>query len=111
MGCGDTKSPRGSADRAYPWVTSVSFSHDGRRLASGSEDKTLRLWDVETQKALGAPLTGHTQGVTSVSFSHDGRRLASGSQDNTLRLWDVETQKALGAPLTGHTQCGDQCVL
>jgi WD40 repeat protein len=84
-------------------VTSIAFSPDGRTLASGSVDQTIRLWDVRTHKQIGAPLTGHTGFVESVAFSADGRILASGSDDKTIRLWDVRTHKQIGAPLTGHT--------
>jgi uncharacterized membrane protein YqiK len=68
-------------------VGAVAFSSDGHCLVSGSADKTLRLWDVQTGQPLGEPLRGHGGSVLSVAFSPDGRCLVSGSQDETLRLW------------------------
>jgi len=83
-------------------VISVVFSPDGKRIASGSSDKTICLWDAETGLQLGSPLTGHTGPVCSVAFSPDGKRIASG-YDKTICLWDTETGLQLGSPLTGHT--------
>ena len=71
-------------------VWSVAFSPDGKTLASGSWDKTVRLWDVETEQLLHI-LTGHTNDVTSVTFSPNGQTLASGSWDGTIRLWQPHT--------------------
>ena len=76
------------------WVYSVSYAPDGKTLASGSEDKTVKFWDVGTGKEL-KTLKGHQDRVNSVSFSPDGKTLASGSADNTVKLWDVGTGKEL----------------
>ncbi len=70
------------------WVSSVAFSPDGRLLASGSHDYTIKLWEVATGNLV-RTLSGHTDDVNSVAFSPDGRLLASGSEDTTIRLWYV----------------------
>jgi WD40 repeat protein len=68
----------------------VAFSADGRRLLSGSDDDTVKIWDVESGANVGT-LEGHSGGVSSVAFPADGRRLASGSWDHTVKIWDVES--------------------
>jgi WD40 repeat protein len=70
-------------------------------LASGSEDKTVKLWSIESQKEV-TTLQGHSSYVLSVAFSPDGKYLASGSNDNTVKLWSVESQKEI-ATLQGHS--------
>ena len=79
----------------------VAFSPDGRLLASGSSDKTMKVWEVASG-ALLRTLEGHTWSVNSVAFSPDGRALASASWDNTIRLWDAAS-RALLRTLEGHT--------
>jgi WD40 repeat protein len=58
-------------------------------LASGSSDKTVKLWSVESQKEV-TTLQGHDNTVNSVAFSPDGKYFASGSWDNTVKLWSLE---------------------
>ena len=70
------------------WVNSVSFSTDGNTIASGSYDKTIRLWNANTGRHI-RTLTGHTHWVYSVAFSPDGKTIASGSSDRTVLLWEL----------------------
>jgi RNA polymerase sigma factor (sigma-70 family) len=81
-------------------VVGVALSPDGKVLASGSADKTIKLWDVKTGQNT-ATLMGHTDQLCCVALSPDGKTLASGSADETVRLWDVRTGKNT-AILTGH---------
>ncbi|CAG7845869.1 COMPASS-like H3K4 histone methylase component WDR5B {ECO:0000303/PubMed:19567704} Short=AtWDR5B {ECO:0000303/PubMed:19567704} [Serendipita indica DSM 11827] len=83
-------------------VGAVAFSPAGHRVVSGSDDETLRLWDVDTGAQVGLPLRGHAGMVCSVAFSPDGRSIVSGSYDRTIRLWDVDTGAQIGMPLEGH---------
>ena len=71
-------------------VTAVAFSPDGKTVASGSWDNTVRLWDAATGEER-QKLEGHDNVVTAVAFSPDGKTVASGSGDNTVRLWDATT--------------------
>ena len=82
-------------------VWGVAVTADGRLAVSGSSDKTVRVWDVETGKCL-ATLEGHTASVWGVAATGDGRVAISSSGDSTVRVWGVETGKCL-ATLEGHT--------
>jgi WD40 repeat protein len=79
---------------------------DGRPVAvTGSDDDTVRVWDLTTGQQLGQPLTGHTDSVWAVTTAvlDDRPVVVSGSDDNTVRVWDLATGQQRGQPLTGHT--------
>jgi WD40 repeat protein len=80
-------------------VSSLVFSSAGR-LASGSEDKTVRVWDGFTGQQLWAS-NAHQDGILAVAFSSDAKKLASASKDKTVKLWDVNTAQEL-ATFVGH---------
>ena len=88
-------------------VNSLAFSPDGSRLASGSDDNLVRLWNTTLGRPI-ADLEGHSNRVWSVAFSPDGLQLASGSYDRTVRLWDA-ISGVLIAELEGHSD-RIQCV-
>ncbi|KAG9231601.1 putative WD-repeat protein [Amylocarpus encephaloides] len=71
-------------------VSSVAFSPDGKQVVSGSDDRTVQLWDTATGAAL-QTFEGHSNWVTSVAFSPDGKQVVSGSRDKTVRVWDAVT--------------------
>ncbi|MEH2253209.1 WD40 repeat domain-containing protein [Nostoc sp.] len=68
----------------------MAFSSEGERIVSGSNDKTVRLWDVNGQP-IAQPFVGHEDWVNSVAFSPDGERIVSSSYDETIRIWDATT--------------------
>ena len=76
----------GKSDDLY--IRSVCFSPDGKYLATGGEDKQLRIWDIE-QKRIRDIFSGHQQEIYSLDFSFDGRLVVSGSEDKTARIWDM----------------------
>jgi hypothetical protein len=85
-------------------IVCLSLTPDGRRAITGAgdisgQDRTLRLWDLETGRGL-LTLEGHAGWVTGVSLTPDGRRAVSAGDDHTLRVWDLETGVCLRA-LTG----------
>jgi len=82
-------------------VNAVAYSPDGTRIVSGSDDKTLKVWDASSGAEL-ATLAGHAGDVNAVAYSPDGTRIVSGSCDATLKMWDAAASTVL-ATLTGHT--------
>ncbi|KIK51049.1 hypothetical protein GYMLUDRAFT_407863 [Collybiopsis luxurians FD-317 M1] len=108
--CGSFKEPRVLSDLCAPEpelftgslnVSSVAFSPDGCRIVSGSNDKTVRIWNAETGELLGNSSKGQTGWVSSVAFSPDGCRIVSGSNDKTVRVWNAETGEPLGSSCKG----------
>ena len=81
-------------------VNHVSFSPDGRTIASASFDNAVKLWNARDGKFL-LTLRGHVSPVYQCSFSADSRLLVSSSKDTTLKVWDVRTGK-LHTDLPGH---------
>ena len=89
-------------EKHYKSVSTVAVTPDGRYAVSGSEDMTLRLWELATSKCLRL-FDGHWLGVTSVVITPDGRFAVSGSEDTSLRLWDLATGNCLRV-YEGHKQ-------
>ena len=76
--------------RHTDWVRSLIFSSDGAFLVSGSDDKTINLWDIQTGVVI-KTFYGHTGPVLSISISLDCTRIASGSRDKTVCVWNTQT--------------------
>nr|WP_242072301.1 S-layer homology domain-containing protein [Microcoleus sp. FACHB-68] len=80
---------------------SIAFSPDGKTVAAGLSNKTIKIWNVQTGAEV-STLTGHTYAVRTIAFSADGKTLASGSSDKTVKLWNVQTGQLIRT-LTGHS--------
>jgi len=83
------------------YVYSVAFSPDGNRVASGSTDQMVKIWDSYTGREL-LTLKGHTGGVDTLAFSPNGQYLISGSDDGTASIWVAATGRPIGEPLVHH---------
>lgn len=82
-------------------IHTVSMSPDGKILASGDDNKIIKLWDLDTKKVINT-LSGHSQAVTSLTFSPNGEILATASDDHSVKLWHLPTSKTIYT-LTGHS--------
>ncbi len=82
------------------WISAVSITQDGNHAVSASNDKTLKVWDLNNGKLLHT-LKGHTGRVSDVSITHDDSRAVSASNDKTLKVWDLNNGKLLHT-LQGH---------
>jgi WD40 repeat protein len=83
-------------------VSSVGFSPDGKRVVTGSDDKTTRVWDLSGATPAATVLEGHEGKITSVGFSPDGKRVVTGSDDKTARVWDLSGATPAATVLEGH---------
>jgi WD40 repeat protein len=79
-------------------VATFAFSPDGQRIATGSRDWQVRLWDANTGQPIGAPLE-HDAWIDSIDFSDDAHTIAVAAHDGSIRLWNVETGEPIGEPM------------
>jgi WD40 repeat protein len=82
-------------------VKCLAISPDGSLLVSGSDDQTIKVWDIATGRLL-RTLTGHTSSINALVISPDGKTLVSAGADRTIKIWDLATGQELRT-LTGHT--------
>ncbi|KAB5590560.1 WD40-repeat protein (notchless protein) [Ceratobasidium theobromae] len=83
-------------------LRSVAFSPCGQYAVSGSDDHTIRAWNVQNSTLINDPFTGHTDIVRSVAFSPNGECIASSSYDRTVRVWHTHSGALVAGPFFGH---------
>ena len=82
--------------------SSIAFSSDGTKLAAGSWNGNIYLWNQEQSYSEFKPLAGHKEGINAIAFSPDGQWLASGSRDKTVRLWDLREKQPVSKIIGNH---------
>jgi len=83
-----------TGDEGDLYIRSVCFSPDGKFLATGAEDKVIRVWDINN-RSIKCSFTGHDQDIYSLDFSRNGQFIASGSGDRSVRLWDINSNQQI----------------
>ena len=83
-------------------IFSILISNDGKNVITGSEDLSVRIWDIKSMKCVGV-LRGHTAIIQALALQKNTSKLFSGGQDSAIRVWDLTTNKQIGF-LRGHTQ-------
>lgn len=83
-------------------VTAVAVTPDGERIVSGSEDSTIRVWNLETGEPIGKAFEGHEFSVDTIAVTPDGKRIVSGGFDSTIRIWNIDTGEQIGKSIEGH---------
>lgn len=91
------------------WVNACAVTPEGRHVVSGSDDRTLKVWDLATGQAV-TTLEGHASGVLACSITPDGRHVVSASSDNTLKVWDLAAGREVTA-LIGHAAPVSACAV
>jgi len=93
----------------HSYVNSIAISPDGQILASGSDDSTIKLWNLRT--GVLSTLSGHSSNVNSVVFDATGKILVSGSEDKTIKIWRFSEKKAIGAGwVLSFVRCTSQVI-
>ncbi|KAF9353267.1 general transcription repressor [Mortierella sp. NVP85] len=88
------------------YIRSVCFSPDGKLLATGAEDKQIRIWEIGRKK-IRMILKGHEQDIYSLDFSRDGKIIVSGSGDQTARIWDMDSGRCMYVLAVGDADLKD----
>ena len=97
---GRFKGMGGHGDRPHD----VAFSPNGKILATADNDGTARLWNVATQRQMGAPIRLNGARIKDIAFSPDGKVLATADSDGTARLWNVANHRQVGAPIVASKE-------